>query len=62
MELARDSDLVVIETTFPEGGFGADGVHLTLAQAVELSKVAKDFMLVHFTAGSYSLAKKNGLI
>jgi len=52
-ELVRGCDLAVIEATFPEPGFGADGVHLTTDQALELGSLAKNRLLIHFTAGSY---------
>jgi ribonuclease BN (tRNA processing enzyme) len=61
-ELARNSDLAIIETTFPAPGFGADGVHLTVDQAESIAKVAKDHMLVHFTAGSYKMALDRDLL
>jgi ribonuclease BN (tRNA processing enzyme) len=61
-ELAKNSDLAIIETTFPAPGFGADGVHLTVDQAESISKVAKEHMLVHFTAGSYKMALERDLL
>ncbi|MGA1819394.1 MAG: MBL fold metallo-hydrolase [Thermoplasmatota archaeon] len=61
-ELARDSDLVIIEATFPEPGPDSRGVHLTLDQAMELSKVARDHMLVHFTAWSFEKAVREKFI
>jgi ribonuclease BN (tRNA processing enzyme) len=54
-------DLAVIEATFPEPGFGADGVHLTTDQALELGSFAKDRMLVHFTSGSYEKLLMTGV-
>jgi ribonuclease BN (tRNA processing enzyme) len=62
IKFARGADLVVIETTFPGPGPGADGVHLTVAQAEELARTAKEHMLVHFTAGSFALAQEKGLL
>lgn len=61
-ELAEGADLVIIETTFPEPGFGADGVHLTVDQAESIARAAKEHMLIHFTAGSYKMALERDLM
>ncbi len=61
-EFIAGADLAIIEATFPGPGFGADGVHLTIAQADELGSLAKDHLLIHFTAGSYKLAMEKGLV
>jgi len=55
-EFARGSDLIIVEATFPAPGPDSRGVHLTLDQAIELSSIARDHMLVHFTAWSYEKA------
>jgi ribonuclease BN (tRNA processing enzyme) len=57
----KGCDLAVIEATFPRPGFGADGVHLTTDQALDLGSLAKDRMLVHFTAGSYEKLVRTGV-
>ncbi|MBN1539610.1 MAG: ribonuclease Z [Candidatus Thermoplasmatota archaeon] len=61
-DLAKGSDLLIIEATFPFPGPDAEGVHLDLDQVVELSSLARDHLLVHFTAGSYEHAVKRGLM
>ena len=61
-DLAKGADLAIIETTFPQPGFGADGVHLTVDQAESIAKEAKEYMLLHFTAGSYKMARERDLM
>ncbi|MGA1866311.1 MAG: MBL fold metallo-hydrolase [Thermoplasmatota archaeon] len=61
-ELVRGSDLLIVEATFPFPGPDSEGVHLTLDQVEELSSLADDHLLVHFTAGSYEHAVKRGLM
>jgi len=61
-KFAVDSDLVIIEATFSGPGPDSWGVHLTLEQAMELSSVAKEHMLVHFTAWSFEKAVKEKFI
>ncbi|MGA1848299.1 MAG: MBL fold metallo-hydrolase [Thermoplasmatota archaeon] len=60
-DFVEGCDLAVIEATFPEPGFGADGVHLTTDQALELGSMAKDRMLIHFTSGSYEKLLRTGV-
>ena len=62
MEFARGSDLLIVEATFPEPSPDSRGVHLTLDEAMELSAVSKEYMLVHFTSGSYRKALGEGFV
>ncbi len=58
-EFVKEADLALIETTFSDPGPFADGVHLTIEQAISLGDLARDRMLIHFTAGSYHSLLKN---
>ncbi|MFO8052023.1 MAG: MBL fold metallo-hydrolase [Thermoplasmatota archaeon] len=51
--VVKDADLAIIEATFPNGHNDASGVHLTRDQALSAGSLAKDHMLIHFTAASY---------